>query len=172
MEDLVMKFKTKYDFNAIKTFNKYNMYHKSVTWIITIIAILIIIISICLKSMETMYRITCCVIGITWILEIIFLPVLRAKSVMKTSNINKDAVVELEFKKEDIFMITKRKEDIISTSVMKYEDIYKVCNANDYIYVYISKDQAILCSKENMTGKYSNFIKFLKGKIGKRYKGK
>ena len=100
------------------------------------------------------------------------LPKIRAKSTIKTSNITKGAVVEVEFKKDNIFMITKKKEDIIGTSIIEYSDLYKVCSANDYLYVYISKDQAILCSKENMTGKYSKFIKFLKDKIGKKYRGK
>ncbi len=172
MDELIMKFKTKYDLNSIEIYNRYNLYHKPVTWIITILSVALILLGIFASNMGIIYRVFSIGAGIIWLLEIMLLPKIRAKSTIKTSNITKGAVVEVEFKKDNIFMITKKKEDIIGTSIIEYSDLYKVCSANDYLYVYISKDQAILCSKENMTGKYSKFIKFLKDKIGKKYRGK
>ncbi len=170
MEDLVMKFKSRYDLEAVKAYNKYNLYSGTVYKVITFLAIFLIAIAI-FVDFSLPLKIASFVIAITWMLEIIFLPDLRAKSVMKSSRISKDAVVEMEFKEENIFMITKKNEDIIGTSVIEYDDIYKICNTKNYIYVYMAKDQAIICSKKNMKGNYKKFLAFLKKKLGKKYKG-
>lgn len=170
MEDLVMKFNSKYDLEAIKSYNKYNLYSGIVYKIITALAVLLIIFAI-VVDLSLPLKISSFVIAVAWILEIIFLPNLRAKSIMKSSRISKDAIVEMEFKDANIFMITKKKDDIIGTSVIEYNDIYKICNTKDYIYVYIAKNQAIICSKKNMKGNYKKFLALLKKKLGKRYKG-
>ena len=57
MDELIMKFKTKYDLNSIEIYNRYNLYHKPVTWIITILSVALILLGIFASNMGIIYRV-------------------------------------------------------------------------------------------------------------------
>lgn len=169
MDNWYMKFTSKYDYEALKTFNKYNLYSRPTTWIITILSVLLIVIGIIFTSFDTYYRLILCCIGIAWILEVIFLPHIHAKSTIRTSKINNMSTVEVKMDSNNISMITKKEDNVVSTGSIEYDDVYKICDTKEYIYVYIAKNQAILCSKQNMDGNYEDCKKFLVEKLGKKY---
>lgn len=170
MDNWSLKFETKYDFSTLKKFNRYNLYSKTTTWIITVIALLLIVIGLISGSFDTTYRLLFCCVGALWILEVIFLPNIYAKSTIKTSKLNNVAIVEVTLDSNNISMITRKGDSVVSNGTIDYDDVYKICDTKEFIYIYISKNQAVICSKENMEGNYEEGKKFISEKIGKKYK--
>lgn len=170
MDNWFLKFETKYDLSVLKKFNRYNLYSKPTTCITTVMALLLIVIGLLSGSFDVTYRLIFCCIGALWIIEMIFLPGIYAKSTIKTSKLNNVAIVEVTLDSNNISMITRKGDSVVSTATIDYDDVYKICDTKQFIYIYISKNQAVICSKENMEGNYEEGKRFISEKIGKKYK--
>lgn len=157
MEDMenkafLAKTRTKYDYDAIKKFNQVHSYTRVSTWIVSIIAILILIYAIVDNSFEMQYRITIGVISCIWFIEMATLPTISAKRAYKTSRLSQDAEVEVEFYDDSLKMNTLKSGEKVGETVIKYAEIYKIKETKEFLYIYISGNQSVLCGKQNVEG--------------------
>ena len=119
---------------------------------------------------DSYLRIICGIIGIIWVVEISILPTLWSKKAYKTSKIVADAKLMVNFYNEKMQLLSLKNDEKVGESIITYDDIYKVLETNNYIYLYISSNQAYLCKKENFEGDYSIIVQKLKDKLQKKYK--
>lgn len=72
---------------------------------------------------------------------------------------------------DDYFTVKINSNEITSTSDYKYTSLIKVCDVNDYLYLYISKSQAHLIPKNSFTkGSWVELSDILKNNLGNKYK--
>ena len=161
MDNLILKAKSKYDIQTLLKFNRYNMYSRVQSKIVTILSIFLIIFGVMASSSTMGLRAICVGVGIVWILEMIFLPKVYAKRVYNSSKISSEADVEFECYSD---------EKEMSKGELDYKDLYKVVDLKDYIYLYITSNQAFICSKDNIDGDYDKLSDVLKNSLGKKYK--
>ena len=119
MDNWFLKFETKYDLSVLKKFNRYNLYSKPTTCITTVMALLLIVIGLLSGSFDVTYRLIFCCIGALWIIEMIFLPGIYAKSTIKTSKLNNTSTVEVTLDSNNISMITRKGDSVVSTNTPK-----------------------------------------------------
>lgn len=169
-EKLICKCESKYDYDAIKQFNRSHMYNNPRNIIVTIIAAILVLYSIFGINTDSYLRIICGIIGIIWVVEISILPTLWSKKAYKTSKIMADAKLMVNFYNEKMQLLSLKNDEKVGESIITYDDIYKVLETNNYIYLYISSNQAYLCKKENFEGDYSIIVQKLKDKLQKKYK--
>lgn len=176
MEDLenktyIAKTRTKYDYEAIKKFNQVHSYSRPSTWIVSVIAILILIFAIVDNTFEPYYRILIGAISIIWFTEVLTLPIISAKRAYKTSRLSQDAEVEVEYYEDSLKMITLKSGEKVGETVIKYAEIYKIKETKDFMYIYISGNQSVLAGKTNVEGDLEKVKDKLQEKV-KKYKRK
>ena len=133
-KEFIAKSKTKYDYEAIKKFNQVHSYSRPMTWIVSIIALLILIYAVVDNTFESYYRILIGAISTIW-------------------------------------FITLKSGEIVGETVIKYAEVYKIKETKDYMYIYISGNQSILCGKQNVEGDLEKVKDILVQKVAK-YKRK
>lgn len=170
MDNLILKAKSKYDIQTLLKFNRYNMYSRVQSKIVTILSIFLIVFGVMASSSTMGLRAICVGVGIVWILEMIFLPKVYAKRVYNSSKISSEADVEFEFYSDKFVTRTIKDEKEMSKGELDYKDLYKVVDLKDYIYLYITSNQAFICSKDNIDGDYDKLSDVLKNSLGKKYK--
>lgn len=171
-EELICKCESKYDYDAIKRFNKCHMYNNPRNIIVTIIAIILVIYSIVGVGADNYLRIICGIIGVIWIVELALLPTLWSKRAYKTSKVVANAKLVVNFYNEKMQLFSLKNDEKVGESIITYDDVYKVLETKDYIYIYISSNQAYLCKKEKFEGDYNLISEKLKEKLQKKYKVK
>ena len=172
MEDVIVRCKSKYDFETLKRFNRFHMYSKPIYKVVTVLAIFLILYAIFVPDDDILMRVIIGIIGVIWILEVIFLPISFSKKAMKTSKLNNEVHTVAEFFKDRIEIETIRNNKSIGSSTIEYGDVYKICDTKHALYVYISSNQAFVCNKANLEGDYDKLVSILKEKLGKKYKKK
>ena len=170
-KEIIAKTKTKYDYEAIKKFNQVHSYTRPSTWIVSIIAIFLLIFAIVDNSFESYYRILIGAIVTIWFLEMITLPIISAKRAYKTSRLSQDAEVEVEFYNDEIKMNTLKSGEKVGETVIKYAEIYRIKETKDFMYIYISGNQSIIAGKQNVEGDLEKVKDILVQKVAK-YKRK
>lgn len=171
-EKLICKCESKYDYEAIKQFNKCHMYNNPRNIIVTVIAVILVIYAILGTGTDSYLRIICGIIGVIWLVEISILPTLWSKRAYKTSKIAANAKLVVKFYDEKMQLLSLKNDEKVGESIITYDDIYKVLETKNYIYIYISSNQAYLCKKENFEGDYNLITSKLKEKLQKKYKVK
>lgn len=171
-EKIVCKCESLYDYEAIKIFNKYHTYSNPKNILVSVIAIILIIYSILAMNTDSYLRIISGVIGVIWIVEMILLPKLWAKRAYNTSKLTADSKLLVNFYEEKMKLVSLKNDEKVGESIITYDDIYKVLETKEYVYLYISSNQAYLCKKENFDGDYSVIASKLKEKLQKKYKVK
>ena len=53
---------------------------------------------------------------------------------------------------------------------LNYKELYKIVDLKKYIYLYISSNQAFICSKDKMDGNYNELSEILKSTLVKNIK--
>lgn len=172
MENLILKCKTKYDLDVITNFNRFHMYSKLSTKIVTVISVLLFILAIFAPDFDITFRTLIGAIAIIWILEVVFLPKVYAKKAYTSSKITSNSLIEAEFYEEKIILKTIKDNEIVGNSTLKYDDLFKIVDDKKYMYLYISQNQAFICNKNNFEGDYNKLLEVLKEKLGKKYKVK
>lgn len=170
-KEFIAKSKTKYDYEAIKKFNQVHSYSRPMTWIVSVIALLILIYAVVDNAFESYYRILIGAISTIWFIEMLTLPIISAKRAYKTSRLSQDAEVEVAFYDDEIKMTTLKSGEIVGETVIKYAEVYKIKETKDYMYIYISGNQSILCGKQNVEGDLEKVKDILVQKVAK-YKRK
>lgn len=169
MEDVIVRCKSKYDFETLKRFNRFHMYSNPTYKIVTVLAIFLILYAIFIPD-EPIMRIIIGLIGVIWILEVIFLPITFSKKAIKTSKLNNEVHVVVEFFKDKIEIETVKEDKSIGNTTLEYEDVHKICDTKHAIYIYVSSNQAFVCNKANIEGDYEKLVSLLREKLGKKYK--
>lgn len=171
MEDAIVTCKSKYDYETLKRFNRFHMYSKPMYKIVTVLAIFLILYAIIVPD-ELIIRLVIGLIGVVWLLEVIFLPVIYSKKALKTSALQAGAHIIVEFFDKKVKIETLKGEENIGNTTLDYNDIYKIYDTKHAIYIYVSSNQAFVCNKANIEGNYDNLVNMLKEKLGKKYKKK
>ena len=176
MEDMenktfIAKTRTKYDYEAIKKFNQVHSYSRVSGWIVSMIALFILIFAIVDTSFESYYRILIIAISLIWFVEFLTLPIISAKRAYKTSRLSQDAEVEVEYYDDSLKMITLKSNQKVGETVIKYAEIYKIKETKDFMYIYISGNQSVLAGKTNVEGDLEKAKDILQEKV-KKYKRK
>ena len=84
-----------------------------------------------------------------------------------------DTVTKYIFNQNDIIQKMLKKDELVSESKFKYQDILKVIETDNYILLYISNNNCFAINKKGMVvGELAELIKFLKTKITKYKKRK
>ena len=109
-------------------------------------------------------------VGIIWFIELLVLPKINAKKVLKSSKISSEADVEFEFYEEKVVTKTIKDGKEMAKGELNYKELYKIVDLKKYIYLYISSNQAFICSKDKMDGNYNELSEILKSTLGKKYK--
>lgn len=172
MGEKILQSKTSYDYETVKKFNKFHMYSRPDTIVVTILAIFLVLFSIFAYDAELSFRGMTLVIAIIWFAEILLLPHFHTKKALKSSKIHSNSTVEFEFYNEKVVLNTIMDGENVGNTIVKYEDFYKVCDVKEALYMYISANQAFICSKANMEGNYNKLSEILKEKLDKKYKVK
>ena len=171
MEDAIVTCKSKYDYETLKRFNRFHMYSKPMYKIVTVLAIFLILYAIIVPD-ELIIRLVIGLIGVVWLLEVIFLPVIYSKKALKTSALQAGAHIIVEFFDKKVKIETLKGEETIGNTTLNYSDIYKIYDTKHAIYIYVSSNQAFVCNKANIEGNYDNLVSMLKEKLGKKNKKK
>lgn len=172
-EDKIITLTCKYDYDAIKKFNKMHMYTSTRNKIITLIAIALLIYGIVSNSSDIEFRIWCVIISIIWFIEMIFLPTYSAKKAFKSSKLYSTTEIIYDFYKDNIILKTIRDGESSGESKIKYTDFYKVIDTKEYLYMYVTSNQGYICSKKDIRAEeYSKLSQIFKDKLDKKYKVK
>lgn len=172
MEEKILQGETSYDFETVKKFNRFHMFNQSSYKIISILSVFLILFSIFAKDAEISFRVMTAIIAIIWFIELFTLPHFHTKKALKSSKIHSNSIVGFEFYNEKVVLNTIMNGENIGNTIVKYEDFYKVFDVKDAIYLYVSANQAFICSKNNMNGNYEKLSEILKEKLNKKYKVK
>ena len=170
MDKLILKAKSKYDLKVLIDFNRYNLYSSLQARRVTILSIILIIFGIISSDFSIGLRILTVLVGVVWIVELLVLPKLNAKKVLKSSKISSEADVEFEFYEDKVLTKTIKDEKEMARGELNYKDLYKVVDLKEYIYLYIASNQAFICSKDNLDGNYNELSEVLKSTLCKKYK--
>ena len=170
MEKLILKANSKYDLKVLIDFNRYNLYSSLQSKIVTILSILLIIFGIVSINSSIELRAITILVGIIWFIELIVLPKINAKKVLKSSKISSEADVEFEFYEDKVVTKTIKDGKEMAKGELNYKELYKIVDLKKYIYLYISSNQAFICSKDKMDGNYNELSEILKSTLGKKYK--
>lgn len=109
MEKLILKANSKYDLKVLIDFNRYNLYSSLQSKIVTSLSILLIIFGIVSINSSIELRAITILVGIIWFIELLVLPKINAKKVLKSSKISSEADVEFEFYEDKV--VTKTIKD-------------------------------------------------------------
>lgn len=158
-----------YDYKAIRKFNYVNTLLDIRYIITTVLAIFLIVFGVIYSGDVTLKVITL-IVGIIWLLEFFYLPTIRAKIAYKSSSIIKRAKVEVKYYEDKIILNTVQDENVIGATTLNYNELYKVIDTKATMYLYISKVQAFISSKNNADGDYNKVTEIIKSKIGNKYR--
>lgn len=157
---------TKKEYTEFEKFHINKVHKKSKIIFIILCAIIIIdaILLITIKSYT--YGICFLIIGIVFLLLKLFLPYLHVKNIFKSDKITPNIKNNYEFYEDNMKIYND-----ISSSDIKYEKLYKVYESKDSFYLYTSKFQAFLVSKNCFSiGNSDDFSKFIENKLSENYK--
>lgn len=167
--EIIAKCETQYDYDTLLQFNKVHSRSQGRNIVVSIIAILLLLFAIFFDS-DIYLRIIAGTISIIWFVEMFTLPYLWAKKIYKTSKYTSDTKLNFTFYEDKMELVTIKKDEKMGEAKISYEDIYKVLETKNYIYLYISANQAYVCSKEKFEGDYNKITQILSNKLGKKYK--
>ena len=140
MEKLILKANSKYDLKVLTDFNRYNLYSSLQSKIVTILSILLIIFGIVSINSSIELRAITILVGIIWFIELLVLPKINAKKVLKSSKISSEADVEFEFYEEKVVTKTIKDGKEMAKGELNYKELYKIVDLKKYIYLYISSN--------------------------------
>ncbi len=170
-EEKIITLTCKYDYEAMKKFNKMHMYTNTRNKIVTLVAIALFIFSIFSQSQDIEFRVWSGLIAIIWFLEMIFLPIYSAKKAYKTSKLYSSTEIIYDFFKDHIILKTIRDGEESGESRIKYTDLYKVIDTKEYVYMYVTSNQGYICSKKNINlEEYSKLSEVFKDNLAKKYR--
>ena len=136
MENLILKAKSKYDYNTLKEYNKICMNTSWINRIISIIAVMLLISSF-FPITDLALRIFAFIVSIIWFIKIFTFPSLYAKRVLKTSKIHSNIEIETLFYEDKIEINSIRDGKIVGNAKMLYSDVYKVVDTKNAMYIFI-----------------------------------
>ncbi len=168
-KDIIAKSECVYDSDTIKEFNKVHMRSQISHIIVSIIAILLMIFAIFAKDSDISFRILTGVFSIVWFAEMLLLPYFWSRKYQKTAKALLDVRVEFKFYNNQIDITSYKGDNKKGESQIEYTELYKVLDIRDNIYLYVSSNQAYICSKEKFSGDYNKLSSIFREKLNKKY---
>ncbi len=168
-KDIIAKSESVYDSETIKEFNKVHLRLQTSHIIVSIIAVLLMIYAIFAKDSDIYFRILTGVISILWFAEMLLLPYFWSRKYQKTAKALLDIKVEFNFYNNLIDIVSYKDDNKKGESEIEYTELYKVVDTKDNIYLYVSSNQAYICSKEKFSGDYNKISNIFKEKLNKKY---
>lgn len=168
---IIAKCESKYDYETLLQFNKVHSRSQGRNIVVSVIAILLLLFAIFFDS-DIYLRIVAGTISIIWFVEMFSLPYLWTKKIYKTSKYTSNTKLNFTFYEDKIELVTIKNDEKMGEAKISYDDIYKVLETKNYMYIYISSNQAYVCSKEKFEGEYNKIVQILKNKLNKKYKTK
>lgn len=168
-EDIILTGECEYTREIIKKFNKMHMYSQPKNICVSIVAMLLIIYAILAQNIDIAFRCVAGGISIIWFVEMLTLPYLWTRKIFKTSKLVVETKLRYNFLEEKINLESLKNNEKIGESIISYSDLYKVVDKKEYIYLYISSNQAYVIPKNTFNGNYNKVVSIFKEKLGNKY---
>lgn len=127
--------------------------------IMTLSSILLIVLNLDISA-----GIAFLILSLAVILIYIFLPNISVSKVLKFDKTFENTENKYEFYEDYLFV-----ENKYGSTKVDYNDLYKVYETKNNIYIYINSTQAFLVSKSGFDSKLDEVKEFLKNKFKERY---
>ena len=150
-----IKASSKYDWETIKEFNKFHNFTKAKALnigliVLEVVCVLLFLLAAAIDALD-FGTIMIYVILLFMNIMLVFVRFVLPKIQYKQNKMLHGVVNEATFKEDEI-LIEQRGENVNGTTTIKYDAVWRVYEAKEYIYIYVNSRQAYIINKSIIIG--------------------